>query len=47
MSISLNIIQWKFFKKSLILSITQIKPLCNFPNFSMHYISKKTDLKFS
>ena len=36
MSIFLNIIQWKYLKIALIISIAQIKPVYKFPNFRLH-----------
>ena len=41
MPICLNIIQWKYLKIALILSIAQIKPVHKIPNFCLHEISKK------
>ena len=34
--IYLNIILWKYIKIALILSVTQFKPVCKFPNFRLH-----------
>ena len=36
MSICFNIIQWKYLKITLIISIAQIKPVYEFPNFLSH-----------
>ena len=51
MPIYYNIIQWKYLKTTLILSITQIKQARKFRNFLLSSIGKtsglKTDLKLS
>ena len=47
MSICLNIIQGKYHRLALTLSIAQIRLVYKFVNFHLHQISKKTDLKFS
>ena len=36
MPIYLNMIRWKYLKIALILLITKIKPVYNFPNFRVH-----------